>query len=104
MIRCLVRARREARGSEVFVFPSDNSPRGHVRKLGRLPFQGHALRRSYASAAGDAGVLAEVVGRLLNHRGDSLAAQVYMQSSAMLRSLHVEQEKISRHSVALLQQ
>jgi hypothetical protein len=77
------------------------APSGHVTKLAEVSFAGHDLRRSYSSAAGDAGVFEEVVERLLNHRAESLAGRTYMQSAAMLRSLLATQETISRHIIEL---
>lgn len=79
MIRCLWRARQASRklhkaNAEIWVFASAV---GHVRgdSLNRHGVMAnHALRRAYATAATNAGVDEDTVGKLLNHGGKSITA------------------------------
>src|SRR5205823_14829853 len=77
---------------------------GHVRG-DRLPKRGvlanHALRRTYATAATNAGVDEDTVGKLLNHGGKSVTAH-YIKTSHLGRMLAGAQEDISRHIVKAL--
>jgi integrase len=106
MIRCLWRARRASRklhrgNSETWVFAS---ALGHVRgdsltRDGVLA--NHALRRSYATAATNAGVDELTVGKLLNHGGKSVTSH-YIKTSHLGRMLAGAQEDISQHIVRAL--
>nr|WP_127562875.1 integrase family protein [Nioella ostreopsis] len=53
--------------SRRWVFPSPKSPSGHISAPARMKWSPHAHRRTFATVAMEAGVLEEVVGRLLNH-------------------------------------
>ena len=50
-----------------FVFPSTKSEKGYIGRPVRLRWSPHAHRRTFATVAMEAGVLEEIVGRLLNH-------------------------------------
>ncbi|MBO6854194.1 MAG: integrase family protein [Marivivens sp.] len=60
-----------------WVFPSPKSPTGHITNPQRLTWSPHAHRRTFATVAMEAGVLEEVVGRLLNHTPLSITGQRY---------------------------
>ena len=76
----------------------------HVRGDG-LPKDGvmanHSLRRAYATAATNAGVDEDTVGKLLNHGGRSVTAR-YIKTSYLGRMLAAAQEDISAHLVRAL--
>jgi hypothetical protein len=61
----------------------------------------HALRRAYATAATNAGVDENTVGKLLNHGGKSVTAH-YIKTSYLGRMLAGAQEDISRHIISAL--
>jgi len=61
----------------------------------------HALRRAYATAATNAGVDEDTVGKLLNHGGKSFTAH-YIKTSYLGRMLASAQEDISRHIIKAL--
>jgi integrase len=101
MLRCLWRARRASRKqhgahADTWVFASAV---GHVRgdsltRHGVLA--NHALRRAYATAATNAGVDEDTVGKLLNHGGRSVTSR-YIKTSYLGRMLAAAQEDISAH-------
>jgi integrase len=97
MLQCLARARRAGRmlhpGSP-FVWPS-TSRSGHVSNMTNKIASGQMLRRSYSTIATEAGVPEEIIGRLLNHRGATLAGQKYIKSPPLLKFLLKTQEAIS---------
>jgi integrase len=103
MIRCLWRAREAGRrlhsqNSQRWVFPS---ALGHIRgdHLTKLGVKAnHALRRGYATAATNAGVDEQTVGRLLNHGGKSITSR-YIPTSHIGRMLAGAQQDISAHIV-----
>ena len=64
-----------------WVFPSPKSPSGHITSPGRLQWSPHAHRRTFATVAMEAGVLEEIVGRLLNHTPISITGQRYTRPS-----------------------
>jgi len=64
-----------------WVFPSPKSPSGHVEGPQRIAWPPHAHRRTFATVAMEAGVLEEVVGRLLNHTPLSITGQRYTKPS-----------------------
>ncbi len=64
-----------------WVFPSQKSPTGHVRGPARIAWSAHAHRRTFATVAVEAGVLEEIVGRLLNHTPASITGQRYARPS-----------------------
>src|SRR5438477_8380055 len=61
----------------------------------------HALRRAYATAATNAGVDEDTVGKLLNHGGRSVTSR-YIKTSYLGRMLAAAQEDISAHLVRAL--
>lgn len=67
--------------SRKWVFPSPKSPTGHLGSPTRLEWSPHAHRRTFATVAMEAGILEEVVGRLLNHTPLSLTGQRYVRPS-----------------------
>lgn len=67
--------------SEQWVFPSPKSELGHITNPARLPWGPHTHRRTFATVAMEAGVLEEVVGRLLNHTPLSITGQRYVKPS-----------------------
>jgi integrase len=71
-----------ARGlSPTWVFPSPKSATGHITGPPRLQFNPHMHRRTFATVAMEAGVLEELVGRLLNHTPLSITGQRYVRPS-----------------------
>jgi integrase len=67
--------------SRSFVFPSPKSTTGHITNPSRIDWSRHAHRRTFATVAMEAGVLEEIVGRLLNHTPLSITGQRYMKPS-----------------------
>lgn len=64
-----------------WVFPSPQSAEGRLAAPCRLRWPPHAHRRTFATVAVEAGVLEEVVGRLLNHTPLSITGQRYAKPS-----------------------
>jgi integrase len=64
-----------------WVFPSPKSVVGHITKPERLKYNPHMHRRTFATVAMEAGVLEEIVGRLLNHTPLSITGQRYARPS-----------------------
>jgi len=64
-----------------WVFPSPKGPDGRLTSPKRLSWSPHAHRRTFATVAMEAGVLEEVVGRLLNHTPISITGQRYVRPS-----------------------
>lgn len=67
--------------SRQWVFPSPKAPSGHVEGPERIQWSLHAHRRTFATIAMEAGVLEEIVGRLLNHTPLSITGQRYVKPS-----------------------
>lgn len=67
--------------SSKWVFPSPKSASGHITNATRMGWSPHAHRRTFATVAMEAGVLEEVVGRLLNHTPLSITGQRYVKPS-----------------------
>ena len=67
--------------SRHWVFPSPKSQQGHVTGPEKISWSPHAHRRTFAIVAMEAGVLEEVVGRLLNHTPLSITGQRYVRPS-----------------------
>ncbi len=67
--------------SKQWVFPSEKSEAGYIGRPVRLRWSPHAHRRTFATVAMEAGVLEEVVGRLLNHTPLSITGQRYTKPS-----------------------
>lgn len=64
-----------------WVFPSPKGPEGRLNSPKRLRWSPHAHRRTFATVAMEAGVLEEIVGRLLNHTPLSITGQRYTRPS-----------------------
>lgn len=64
-----------------WVFPSPKGPEGRLASPQRLDWSLHAHRRTFATVAMEAGVLEEIVGRLLNHTPLSITGQRYVRPS-----------------------
>lgn len=67
--------------STTWVFPSPKSTVGHITNPSRIAWSPHAHRRTFATVAMEAGVLEEIVGRLLNHTPLSITGQRYVKPS-----------------------
>lgn len=67
--------------SRQWVFPSPKSPSGYLTSPERMAWPPHAHRRTYATVAIEAGLLEEIVGRLLNHTPLSITGQRYAKPS-----------------------
>lgn len=64
-----------------WVFPSPKSPSGHLKGPQRMQWSIHSHRRTFATVAMEAGILEEIVGRLLNHTPLSITGQRYVKPS-----------------------
>ena len=64
-----------------WAFPSPKGPDGRLTAPQRLEWSPHAHRRTFATVAVEAGILEEVVGRLLNHTPLSVTGQRYTRPS-----------------------
>ena len=67
--------------SRKWVFPSPKSAQGHITGPQKMKWSPHTHRRTFATVAMEAGVLEEVVGRLLNHTPLSITGQRYTRPS-----------------------
>jgi len=67
--------------SSQWVFPSPKSPKGRLTSPQPLAWSPHAHRRTFATVAMEAGILEEIVGRLLNHTPLSITGQRYAKPS-----------------------
>lgn len=67
--------------SRQWVFPSPKSMDGYVTNPQKISWSPHAHRRTFATVAVEAGVLEEIVGRLLNHTPLSITGQRYARPS-----------------------
>ena len=67
--------------SRNWVFPAAKGITGHLQGPRRLDWSSHAHRRTFATVAMEAGVLEEIVGRLLNHTPLSITGQRYARPS-----------------------
>ena len=76
--------------SREWVFPSPKSTSGHLTGPGRLKWSPHAHRRTFATVAVEAGVIEDIVGRLLNHTPASVMGQRYAKPSNDALRPHVE--------------
>ena len=94
--------RADPGAGQAFGLPGTSN--GHVRG-DSLPKDGvmanHSLRRAYATAATNAGVDEDTVGKLLNHGGRSVTSR-YIKTSYLGRMLAAAQEDISAHLVKAL--
>ena len=64
-----------------WVFPSPQGPEGRLSAPKRIEWSPHVHRRTFSTIAMEAGVLEEVVGRLLNHTPISITGQRYVKPS-----------------------
>ncbi len=76
--------------SPTWVFPSPKAPSGHISNPQRMAFSPHAHRRTFATIAMEAGVMEEIVGRLLNHTPLSITGQRYVRPSLDALRPHME--------------
>ena len=67
--------------SRQWVFPSPKPVAGFVNQPEKITWSPHSHRRTFATVAMEAGVLEEVVGRLLNHTPLSITGQRYTKPS-----------------------
>ena len=67
--------------SREWVFPAPKSRAGHLECPKRIDWPLHAHRRTFATVAMEAGVLEEIVGRLLNHTPLSITGKRYARPS-----------------------
>lgn len=67
--------------SRRWVFPSPKGPDGRLAAPQRFRWNPHTHRRTFATVAMEAGVLEEIVGRLLNHTPLSITGQRYARPS-----------------------
>jgi len=74
-----------------WVFPSPKGPNGRLAAPRRLEWGPHTHRRTFATTAMEAGVMEEIVGRLLNHTPLSVTGQRYTKPS--LEALKPAMEK-----------
>lgn len=64
-----------------WVFPAPRGPEGRLASPEKINWTPHAHRRTFATIAVEAGVLEEIVGRLLNHTPLSVTGQRYTRPS-----------------------
>ena len=67
--------------SPQWVFPSPKSSSGRITNTRKLSWSPHAHRRTFATVAMEAGVLEEIVGRLLNHTPITITGARYVRPS-----------------------
>jgi integrase len=81
-----------------WVFPSPKSANGHITGPERMRWNAHSHRRTFATVAMEAGILEEIVGRLLNHTPLSITGQRYAMPSldALRPSMEVVCEELQR--------
>jgi integrase len=116
MLRSLWRARRAGRimcerQSKLWCFPSDRSASGHVeepkgrsqwrreddstRKVTRIEKTGHALRHTFRTMAGVAGMSRTFSRILMNHKIGGDVHDEYLTVPVMFAQLRAAQEKLS---------
>jgi integrase len=88
-----------------WVFPSPKGPDGRLSAPQRLQWSPHAHRRTFATVAMEAGVLEEIVGRLLNHTPLSITGQRYVRPSldALRPSMEVVCGELERRTRSVVQ-
>jgi integrase len=64
-----------------WVFPARRSATGHLQSPKPIKWSPHAHRRTFATVAMEAGVIEEIVGRLLNHTPLSITGHRYVRPS-----------------------
>ena len=70
--------------------PIAEGAEGHLTTPARISWTPHAHRRTFATVAVEAGVLEEVVGRLLNHTPLSITGQRYARPSLEALTPHMD--------------
>jgi len=85
-----------------WVFPSPKGREGRLTSPQRIAWSPHAHRRTFATVAMEAGVLEEIVGRLLNHTPLSITGQRYVRPSldALRPAMRTVCAELSRRSEA----
>ena len=73
-----------------WVFPSPKGQDGRLSSPQRMIYSPHAHRRTFATVAVEAGVMEEVVGRLLNHTPLTVTGQRYAKPSLDALRPHME--------------
>lgn len=83
-----------------WVFPSAKSVQGHITNPSRTEWSPHAHRRTFATVAMEAGVLEDLVGRLLNHTPLSITGQRYVKPSldALRPSMEIACEELTKRT------
>lgn len=86
--------------SPTWVFPSPKSRNGRITNTRKLSWSPHAHRRTFATVAIEAGVLEEVVGRLLNHTPITITGTRYIRPSldALRPSMEIVCSELRRRS------
>lgn len=80
-----------------WVFPSPKSATGHITNAARMGWSPHLHRRTFATVAMEAGVLEEIVGRLLNHTPLSITGRRYVRPS--LEALRPSMEAVCKELI-----
>lgn len=88
--------------SSQWVFPSPKSSTGYLGRPERMMYSPHTHRRTFATVAMEAGVLEEIVGRLLNHTPLSITGRRYVKPSldALRPSMEITCKEL-RHRTGL---
>jgi integrase len=84
--------------SREWVFPTPKAHVGHLQCPKCIEWSLHAHRRTFATVAMEAGVLEEIVGRLLNHTPISITGQRYARPSldALRPAMQVACDELER--------
>ena len=84
--------------SHEWVFPSYRSFSGYINQPEKIAWSPHAHRRTFATVAVEAGIMEEIVGRLLNHTPLSITGQRYAKPSidALRPSIETVCEELSK--------
>jgi integrase len=85
-----------------WVFPSPKNPENHLAAPQRMRWSPHSHRRTFATIAMEAGIMEEIVGRLLNHTPLSITGQRYAKPS--VDALRPAMEAISEEIQSRLSQ
>jgi integrase len=85
-----------------WVFASPKGPDGRLTSPQRIEWSPHAHRRTFATVAMEAGVLEEIVGRLLNHTPLSITGRRYAKPSieALRPSMELACAELEKRSCA----
>lgn len=79
---------------------SPKAASGHLANPARIDWSPHAHRRTFATVAVEAGVLEEIVGRLLNHTPQTVTGARYVKPSldALRPAVDAATQEITRRS------